>query len=233
YDGGDCCESTCTAKLSCDYFDNFNCADPTASCFGGEPTDDSPDVFPSFDDYLDDDDEASSMSYDFTPDDEDESLPTVDGAVEVGTKTEVAVSATAHDVRPGRSSFEPGCGITGGDGCAAELTRDGIASEIESRWSCATKIVPGGGACQIEYTFEEPQDVVDIQVAFWKGNERTRILEVTVNGELNLTHESSSGSTFNTLGVQADAVDTIMLESVGIAPDEWISLIEVLIFVTP
>lgn len=48
-----------------------------------------------------------------------------------------------------------------------------------------------------------------------------------VNGELTRTHESYSGSAFNTLGVQADAVDTVTLESVDIAQDEWISLLEV------
>lgn len=165
--------------LPCAPFNRYDCKDSSASCFGEETTtDDSPDVFPSFDDYVGDDDQGTSISYNFTPDEVDESLPTVDGAVEVGTKTEVTVYATAHDVRPGRTSFERGCGVSGGDGCAAELTRDGIATEIESRWSCATKIVPGGGACQIEYVFGEPQDVVDIQVAFWKGNERTRTLEV-------------------------------------------------------
>lgn len=180
-------ECTCEdgLELSCDYFDNFRCRDPTVPCFGGDTTDDSPYVFPTFDDYLVDDDDFArgSMSYSFAPDEVGEPLPAVDGAVEVGTKTEVAVSATAHDVRPGRATLERGCGAIGGDGCTAELSRDGISSDVESRWSCATKIVPGGGACQIEYTFAEPQDVVDIQVAFWKGNERARTLEVRASGD--------------------------------------------------
>ena len=104
--------------------------------------------------------------------------PTVDGAVEVGTKTEVEVTSTAHDVRPGRSSTMNGCGIEGGDGCDGALTRDGVHDDIESRWSCAPKLVTGGGACQIVYTFAEPQDIVDIQVAFRKANERVRTLQV-------------------------------------------------------
>ena len=109
----------------------------------------------------------------------EEVLPTVDGAVEVGTKTEVGVTATAYDVRPGESRGMAGCGEEGGDGCAPANSRDGIVSEVESRWSCSSKLVEGGGPCQIEYTFAEPQDVVDIQVAFWKGDVRDRTLEVS------------------------------------------------------
>ena len=109
----------------------------------------------------------------------EEVLPTVDGAVEVGTKTEVGVTATAYDVRPGASSGMVGCGEEGGDGCAPANSRDGIVSEVESRWSCSSKLVEGGGPCQIEYTFAEPQDIVDIQAAFWKGDERIRKLEVS------------------------------------------------------
>ncbi|CBJ28702.1 hypothetical protein Esi_0118_0035 [Ectocarpus siliculosus] len=173
------------------------------------------------------------MSYEFVPWEETESLPTVDGAVEVGTKIEVGVSATAHDTRPGNSSGDVGCGEVGGLGCTATNTRDGIFSEIESRWSCATKLVPDEGPCQIEFTFAEPQHIVDIQVAFWKGNDRTRTLGVHVNGELTHTHESYTDSTFNTLGVTANEASTVMLESTALLSDEWISLIEVLIFVTP
>ncbi|CAM9831074.1 unnamed protein product, partial [Ectocarpus sp. 12 AP-2014] len=167
------------------------------------------------------------MSYELVTWKETESLPTVTDAVEVGTKTEVGVSATAHDVRPGNSSGDVGCGEVGGLGCAATNTRDGIVSDIESRWSCATSLVPDEGPCQIEFSFAELQNIVDIQVAFWKGNERIRTLKVHVNGELTHTHESYADSTFNTLGVTAAEVGTVMLESVALLSDEWISLIEV------
>ncbi|CAN0206537.1 unnamed protein product [Ectocarpus sp. 12 AP-2014] len=173
------------------------------------------------------------MSYDFVRWEEAESLPTVVDAVEVGTKTEVGVSATAHDVRPGSSGDDVGCGEVGGLGCTATNTRDGIVSDTESRWSCATSLVPNEGPCQIEFTFAEPQTIVDIQVAFWKGNDRTRTLGVHVNGELTHTHESYTDSSFNTLGVTATEASTMMLESVALLSDEWISLLEVLIFVTP
>ena len=181
-----CCECTCVPRLNDDGTDYkgcswFTCVDPEAPCV----------------------DPAASMSYDFIPwevdddgeisqdddDDDDDDfapwvqegpLPTVDGAVEVGAKTEVTVTATAYDTRPGRSSADIGCGEAGGDGCAPENSRDGVASEIESRWSCASKIMEEDeGPCQIEYTFAEPQDVVDIQVAFWKGDQRVRTLKVS------------------------------------------------------
>ncbi len=103
-------------------------------------------------------------------------------AVEVGTKTGVSVAATAHDERPGRSNDEVGCGETGEGGCEPYLAHDGDSGEIESRWSCATKIVEDGAPCEIEFLFDEPQDIVDIRVAFWKGDQRSRTLEVRWGG---------------------------------------------------
>ena len=52
--------------------------------------------------------------------------------------------------------------------------------------------------------------------------------QVHLDGEKTHTHESYfSGTNFNTLNVVADGVTTVMLESVGLTSDEWISLIEV------
>lgn len=52
--------------------------------------------------------------------------------------------------------------------------------------------------------------------------------QVHLNGELTHTHESYfSGTAFNTLGVVANDVTTVMLESTGLTSSEWISLIEV------
>ncbi|CAM9525825.1 unnamed protein product, partial [Ectocarpus fasciculatus] len=229
YDGGDCCSCTCQSLSDdfdyCIWNDTYDCKDPSAPCFGEETTGD---------DYFGfDDDDDMSMSYEFFTTEDTEPLPTVADAVEVGTKTEVSVSATAHDSRPGMSSGDAGCGEAGGLGCTATNTRDGIVSEIESRWSCATSLVPDEGTCQIEFSFAEPQNIVDIQVAFWKGNERVRTLEVHINGELTHTHESYADFTFNALGVTATEASTVMLESVALRSTEWISLLEVLIFVTP
>eukprot|EP00903_Cladosiphon_okamuranus_P005791 g5738.t1 len=234
WDGGDCCYCTCESNSPYDddwlcstNGSGFNCKDESAPCFGEEPPT-SDDEFGST--YYTDDYETT---FEFVPWEQVGPLPTYEGAVEVGNKTEVGVTATGYDERPGRSAGMNGCGEEGGDGCEAANSRDGIASVVESRWSCAPSLVQGGGPCQIEYTFAEPQDVVDIQVAFWKGNQRTRTLDVYINGEMAMTHESYAGSTFNELGVVANGVTTVMLESSGPTSSEWISLIEVLIFVKP
>ncbi|CAM9631464.1 unnamed protein product [Ectocarpus sp. 13 AM-2016] len=133
----------------------FDCMDPRAGCFGEVPTGN---------DFSFDDDDVS-MSNEFVPWEETEALPTIDGIVEVGTKTELGVSATAHDVRSGSSSGDVWGGEVGGHGCSATNTRDGVFSEIESRRSCATKLLDDEGPCQIEFTFPEPQPIVDIQFA--------------------------------------------------------------------
>ena len=177
YDGGDCCSCTCEYEWDDDYAcsgdgSGFDCKDPSAPCLGEEPTMED-------DDFTDD----FVLSYEFVPWEQEGPLPTVDDAVVVGTKTEVSVTATAYDVRPGASSGDVGCGEFGGDGCAPQNTLDGIASAVESRWSCSSKLVEDEGPCQIEYTFAEPQNVVDIMVAFWKGDERIRTLKVSWSEE--------------------------------------------------
>eukprot|EP00903_Cladosiphon_okamuranus_P014629 g13565.t1 len=258
WDGGDCCYCTCDSgdgdPWGCSPNTSvFNCKDESAPCFGEDPPTsttmtDTLTYYPMSHEFDDDtttmtDTDTFSMLYEFVPWEQDgslptdegavEPLPTVEGAVEVGTKTLVGVSATAHDVRPGRSSGMNGCGVEGDDGCEGPLTRDGITDDIESRWSCAPKLVEGGGPCRIEYTFAAPQHVMDIQVAFLKANERTRTLAVYFDGEMTHTHESYDGSTFNTIGATGHEVTTVVLEATGLTSNEWISLIEVLIFVQP
>lgn len=164
YDGGDCCSCTRVTKLAawekelfCDGpldasdFADSGCQDPNAPCFGEENP-------------------LHDYGCSGVPWGQQGPLPTVDGAVEVGTNTDVGVSAT------GSAVF--GCGRTELEQCAPTNTRDGISSESRSMWTCASIAVDAEGPCQIEYTFGEPQDIVDIQVAFWEGNKLTRTLEV-------------------------------------------------------
>ncbi|CAN0073204.1 unnamed protein product, partial [Ectocarpus fasciculatus] len=113
-------------------------------------------------------------------------------------------------------------------GCLPDLAHDGVGEEdTESRWSCAKEIVPDGGQCEITFTFDSPQDITDVQVAFWKGDERTRTLKMTMNGDNLGEYESYPGSTFNSFGIQENGVHTVSMESVGIDKDDWISLLEV------
>lgn len=95
--------------------------------------------------------------------------------VEAGTKTTITASANAYDVRPGAAYSNSGCME---DGCTPGLTRDGETDDTESRWSCIPSIVANGELCEIDFMFENPQDIVEVKVAFWKGDERTRTLEV-------------------------------------------------------
>lgn len=53
------------------------------------------------------------------------------------------------------------------------------------------------------------------------------VQQVYVDGELTQTHESYTGSSLMTMDVMASGVTTVMLESVYLLPDEWISLLEV------
>ncbi|CAN0231585.1 unnamed protein product [Scytosiphon promiscuus] len=145
--------------------------------------------------------------------------------IEAGSKTTVGVTASAYDDRPGESAGDVGCGVSG---CLPDLAHDGLGEEdTESRWSCAKEIVPDGGQCEITFTFDSPQDITDVQVAFWKGEERTRTLKVKINGDTFGEYESYPGSTFNSFGIQEDDVHTVTMESIGIDKDDWISLLEV------
>lgn len=53
------------------------------------------------------------------------------------------------------------------------------------------------------------------------------VQQVYLDGELTHTRESYTGSTFNSLGVGALSVSNVMIESVHLLPEEWISLLEV------
>eukprot|EP00904_Undaria_pinnatifida_P003023 jgi/Undpi1/12721/HiC_scaffold_6.g02389.m1 len=70
---------------------------------------------------------------------------------------------------------------------------------------------------------------MEVQVAFWKGDERSRTLEAAINGDVVGEFDSYSGSTFNVLGIEGVGVDTLSLKYADIADNGWISLIEDLV----
>lgn len=95
--------------------------------------------------------------------------------MDAGYYTVVHVSATAYDDRLGDNS---GCGES--NGCHPMLAYDGVdLYDVESRWSCAKKIVPDHGQCAITFDLEDPQDIKGMKVSFWKGDERQRTLKVS------------------------------------------------------
>ncbi|CAB1098072.1 unnamed protein product [Ectocarpus sp. CCAP 1310/34] len=150
--------------------------------------------------------------------------------VNAATITAIAASATGFDERPGQASGDHGCGKYG---CLPVLATDGITDDVESRWSCAEDIVPDGGQCEIEFTFSHPQNLKQLQVDFWKGEERTRTLKVKINGEKFGEFDSHPGSVTSYFDVIAYDVHTVTLESLGLDTDEWISLLEVIFMVEP
>ena len=109
--------------------------------------------------------------------------------MEAGVRTRVDVGANGYDTRTSDDGCSP-------NGCVPPNTRD-VDLRGNSRWSCQGDILDNSdddGGCCITYYFEELQDIFRMRVAFHKGDENTRTLDVFDNGD----HHSkitSSGST--------------------------------------
>ena len=129
--------------------------------------------------------------------------------MDAGVRTTVDVSATDYD--------EDGCDP---DGCLPENTRDGSRA-ANSRWSCQ------GDGCCITYTFEEPQDIVKLRIAFHLGDERIRTLDVYDNGEYD-SEITSSGDTlyYETFYLNTDETEELKL-CLDDDGDDWLSITEV------
>ncbi|CAN0457025.1 unnamed protein product, partial [Scytosiphon promiscuus] len=130
----------------------------------------------------------------------------------------VSVSANAYDTR---SSNNDGCGNTG---CLPELARDS-STMPESRWSCSKNL--GSGNCYMEFEFDTPQDVISMNIAFHKGDERTRKIKVLGDGS-SLGTFTSSGTTldFENWTLNAADVSTVKLVARGLGYNDWLSITE-------
>eukprot|EP00904_Undaria_pinnatifida_P012875 jgi/Undpi1/8718/HiC_scaffold_25.g11183.m1 len=137
--------------------------------------------------------------------------------VDAGKRTWVDVDATGYDKR---DADDGGCDPKG---CKPENTRDG-SRKANSRWSCE------GDGCCITYSFEEPQDIVSMKIAFHKGDERTRKLDVyeTYDDGKNKSQIKSSGKTlgYETFYLNTDETEKMKLCLDG-DDDEWLSITEV------
>lgn len=139
------------------------------------------------------------------------------GLVEASEKTLVDVTANAFDP----DTIEFGCRKRG---CEAANTHDG---DLFTRWSCKSDLLDGTN-CEITYTFETPQNIVRMLIAFFKGDERTRELNVKVNGLFYSVIESSGETDrFETFELSAHGAKTLTLESLGLRREKWISISEV------
>ena len=136
--------------------------------------------------------------------------------VDASEKTTVAVVANTFDTSTSGNGCAP-------DGCTAANTRDG---DISTRWSCKEDLLDIN--CEIMYTFEEPQNIVRMLIAFYKGDERTRELNVKLNGSTQSIIQSSGETDgFESFELETDETETLTLEAVNLQGDEWISITEV------
>ncbi|CAN0344950.1 unnamed protein product, partial [Scytosiphon promiscuus] len=118
------------------------------------------------------------------------------------------------------------------DGCKPDNTRDGSTSG-NSRWSCQGEILDSyyyDEGCCITYCFEEPQDIVKIEIAFHQGTSRTRTLDVFDNHNKHSTI-SSSGKTndFESYDLYTDETEELKLcvNDPKWNTDVWLSITEV------
>ena len=82
--------------------------------------------------------------------------------------------------------------------------------------------------CEITYIFEQPQDIVRMFIAFYKGDERTRELKVKVNASSRYTVESSGETNgFEEFALDLDGTESLTLEGLGLHRDQWIAITEV------
>ncbi|CAN0466604.1 unnamed protein product, partial [Laminaria digitata] len=117
-------------------------------------------------------------------------------------------------------------------GCVPDNTRD---NDIwaNSRWSCQGDILDSSDeddGCCITYSFEVPQDIVTLQIAFHRGDESTRTLDVFDNG----SHHRTITSSGSTLGYQDFNLYTDETKDIKICvwdpawnTDVWLSITEV------
>lgn len=141
---------------------------------------------------------------------------------EVGSLTTVSVTADGWDERTTGAGCSP-------NGCTAENTRDGSTNPT-SRWSCKADLLDDNDKnhnCELTFGFEDPQDIEQVRIAFYKGDERTRELKVKVNG-YNFVTIVSSGETsdYEDFDLNAEGVSSMVLEGLGLAAEEWISITE-------
>ena len=147
---------------------------------------------------------------------------TIPALVDAGKKTTVKVSASGYDTRP----YYPGCTP---DGCIPENTRDNSLSS-NSRWSCQGDILDKNQGCWIKYTFQEPQDIKQISIAFYRGKENTHKLKVYSNGKYHSKIKANSQTNrYQTFDLETDETFElkIYLDDYNSNSDVWLSITEV------
>lgn len=146
-------------------------------------------------------------------------------SVEAGEVTTVITWANAYDEKLLSTG---GCDPYG---CTAELTRDSDLSP-SSRWSC--KYAVDNAPCVIWYEFGDALHVEQIEMGFYKGDERTRAFSVTTfnaNDDTEVTYDfTSSGETlgYDVFVLNAsEAVSKLYVTPTDPNYYDWLSITEV------
>ncbi|CAM9368759.1 unnamed protein product, partial [Discosporangium mesarthrocarpum] len=97
-----------------------------------------------------------------------------------------------------------------------------------TRWSCQEAL--GGEPCWIEYQLRDPTNIDNLNIAFYKGDERTRTLKVEIDGQ-EVTTITSSGTTssferFDLPSISMGA-ETLKLTAQNLGQGEWLSITDV------
>ena len=130
--------------------------------------------------------------------------------------TGVSASANGWDTRVDGTGCPP-------SGCVPDNVLDNSIEDV-SRWSCNAE-VSDVSACELTLELDEPQDVVQIYMAYYKGDERTRSVNVWVDGVFQDTI-ASSGTTqgYEAYELIAPGATTVVLQEAALGDNEWLSI---------
>lgn len=134
--------------------------------------------------------------------------------------TGVTVAANGWDTRIDGWGCPP-------TGCVAENVLD-ASIEPDSRWACR----PSRSeieVCELTFTFDVPQDIFEIRMSMFKGNERNRTVNVLVDGVLSTTIVTSASTLeLEAYALSAPQASTIVLQEAGAEENVWLSITEVM-----
>ena len=132
------------------------------------------------------------------------------GLVDAHRRTTVGVAASAYDKR----TKSRGCSPVG---CIPENTRDN-SRDNRSRWACKGDLIDDDDeGCWIEYYLDEPQDNVEMKIAFYRAMINIRTLNVYVNG----AYHSQIKSRDDTNGYHTFFLGTKKTEKLKLYLDDW------------
>ena len=130
--------------------------------------------------------------------------------------TDVTVSANGWDTRTVGYGCAPG-------GCVPANVVD-ASTEDDSRWSCRPSYSQVD-VCELTFVFDEPQDIFEIRMAMWKGNQRNRTMNIFVDGVLSTTVQTSGITLeYEAYELQATQASTILLQEAGAEENVWLSI---------